>query len=122
MEKLELKHLAPYLPYGLKGITQNRLTIMCGIKTNVQLPIIWEEIESKSKFKGQAAPYHNEHYTSKGGFKPILRPLSDLAKEVELNGVVVIPMELLNGLIMWESEWYKDVENQSYTYGIMIAL
>jgi len=76
--KLELKHLAGYLPYGLKTLTG------------------WNNIEEIIGFK-------DETYFIKGGnvyaygdiqeCKPILRPLSDLTKEIEVNGQKFIPIE-----------------------------
>ncbi len=66
--KLELKHLAPYLPYGLEIIT---------------------ELNSVQKVGGLADMYHIHYYddkTEEGDeplieeIKPILRPLSDLTK------------------------------------------
>jgi hypothetical protein len=60
MNKLELKHLAPYLPYGLriKGKNLNPTTLNHDCLDWVL----------------------NRHY------KPILRPLTDLTKEIEVNG------------------------------------
>jgi len=67
----ELKHLAGYLPYGLKTLTG------------------WNNIEEIIGFK-------DETYFIKGGnvyaygdiqdCKPILRPLSDLTKDIEVDG------------------------------------
>ena len=65
--KLELHHLAPYLPYGLKGKDHNgeemRFT-----------PILLAHIQA-----------------DRMGFTPILRPLSDLTKEIEHNGEKFVP-------------------------------
>ena len=79
MEKSELKHLAGYLLYGLKGITQKRIVKIQGFELGVELPLIWGDINSG--FTGRCD----------FGFKPILRPLSDLAKEIEVNGQKFIP-------------------------------
>jgi hypothetical protein len=75
--KLELKHLAPYLPYKLKclythtnkiGTISNIYTIGDGYDNeDVKLSI----------------DYNNEEHIWM--FKPILRPLSDLTKEIDLN-------------------------------------
>lgn len=71
--KLELKHLAPYLPYGLMlkintpiGIFNRKLQLDCGHDFNLHL--------------------------SECNIKPILRPLSDLTKEIEVNGEKFVPM------------------------------
>ena len=74
--KLELKHIVPYLPYGLK----------CRVKD-----------KGKTKFSELSGIYNDcscvffDIIESQQGFsevKPILRPLSDLTKEID--GVVGI--------------------------------
>jgi len=77
--KLELKHLAGYLPYGLTGIYNGRQT----------------EIEFISK-NGLLTNDSFQHHLDFSEFKPILRPLSDLTKEIEVNGEKFVPItELL---------------------------
>jgi hypothetical protein len=72
--KLELKHLAPYLPYGLN----------CELDTNVHSILIGlEKSFSNDSFVGRFDEF-GEHNLWQ--FKPILRPLSDLTKEIEVNG------------------------------------
>ncbi len=74
--QLEIKHLAPYLPFGVKvrvlredneydifGLTPSQLTLF-------------------------ASNYHFE-------FKPILRPISDLNKQVEIEGKLITPIEMV---------------------------
>lgn len=73
MNELELKHIAPYLPYGLKvqskidrtidGIA--RIVDITGDNNDVKIGYRWSD---------------SEHIWM---FKPILRPLSDLYKEVD---------------------------------------
>lgn len=69
--KLEIKHLAPYLPYLLqrfhKVSNPNGENITALTVTNLN-----ETLSLKSKC---------DYF-----FKPILRPLSDLAKEIEIKG------------------------------------
>ena len=63
VEKLELNHLAPYLPYGLEfyghrkdwALPENNAMVLCPVDLDGR----WQEI------------------------KPILRPLSDLPKAIE---------------------------------------
>lgn len=62
--KLELKHLAAYLPYELKMYYETLL----GVKRHWIL---------RCGTISEAIVYQN---------KPILRPLSDLTKEIEVNG------------------------------------
>lgn len=73
--KLELKHLAPYLPYGLKvhESFSNRIGELRSLningKVNVLHKVIWcFEIEE---------------------IKPILRPLSDLTKELYQHEILI---------------------------------
>jgi len=77
--KLELKHIAPYLPYGLKGIYNE------GNEENTVIDIIGasfinDKMHYQLKFKGGVLGLFDED------FKPILRPLSDLTKEIEVDG------------------------------------
>jgi len=79
MEKLELKHLAPYLPYGLKGKYGDSNTIW------TLNPAITE-----IRYESEELPLY--HFISKFPPKPILRPLSDLTREIEVNGERFIPI------------------------------
>ena len=67
--KLELKTLAPYLPYGLKirYIERNETHIF-------------------NSYNIDAVCSEQNH------LKPILRPLSDLTKEIEVNGEKFVPI------------------------------
>lgn len=83
-EKLELKHLAPYLPYGLKvefdyETLIGELKSLCSFRNTCSLMFrtLWDDI----------------HFDE---IKPIHRPLSDLTKEIENNGERFVPIaELL---------------------------
>jgi hypothetical protein len=68
--KLELKNLASYLPYGLQIIDH--------------LPK-----DTKFTMYGSNIDYCINYC------KPILRPLSDLTKEIEVNGEKFVPMNIL---------------------------
>ena len=83
MKTLELKHLAPYLPYGLKmiyvhtnkiGQISNIYTLGSGYNDDdIKISIDYSE---------------GEHIWM---YKPILRPLSDLTKEIESDGEKIVP-------------------------------
>ena len=74
--KLELKHLAPYLPYGLKGVNRNGTIFLLHTNTS-----------SGGKLeKREISIFLSEE------FKPILSPLSDLTKEIEVNGEKFVPL------------------------------
>lgn len=98
MKKQQLKHLAPYLPYGLKGVLTED-------KTSVFHDEIWFDDESifypgaiwqlcgyaegdlniplgEGCFDGFLWRNNQTYVNFHTGIKPILRPLSDLIKEI----------------------------------------
>ena len=77
--KLELKHIAPYLPYGLKFRNGKEFDVVTGIDNNTVI----------SLFRG-----HLANFTSIEEIKPILRPLSDLTKEIEVDGKRFVPIDI----------------------------
>ena len=91
MKKLELKHLAPYLPYELKmrftGEPQKQFR---GTKV--------EEILTIENYKMLTFSHLR---------KPILRPLSDLTKEIEINEEKFVPMDILNDCLIGLIKWYE---------------
>jgi len=81
--KLELKHLAPYLPYRLELIflkSGRRITMLSCFFDSDTLHVV-------DKNEG------NEYPLSIWDFKPILRPLSDLTEAIEVNGDSFIPID-----------------------------
>lgn len=74
MKTLKLKHLAPYLPYGLNA----KYHMLIDIKRKYDETIIL----SVTNIKWIIAGTHH---------KVILRPLSDLTKEIEHNGEKFVP-------------------------------
>ena len=81
--KLELKHLAGYLPYGLKvrhSSWNEILTMDCCGDNSESLSIL--DIEQYAK--------------------PILHPLSDLTKEIEVNGENFVPIEIIQKDFYWD--------------------
>lgn len=95
MEKLELKHLAPYLPYGLKIMNTN---------TNEHE---WEMCLSDAI---QGAKNDILEVLTVGYQKPILRPLSDLTKGdvayLGYNSSAKCIMDILEGDISYHKfEW-----------------
>jgi len=80
MSKLELKHLAGYLPYGLKGINE-----MHGFKTDIKC--IQTDGDIVHSFGKSPIRF----------IKPILRPLSYLNKEIEVNEEKFVPIDRLFG-------------------------
>ena len=78
MEKLELKHIAPYLPYGLK----TKYFLSDAIVLNEGQP---EDIRDKNLTSD------NVNFVL-SFCKPILYPLSWLTKEIEHNGKKFMPI------------------------------
>jgi hypothetical protein len=111
--KLEFKHVAAYLPYGLKlkyigGLDDedNRtdesshvkigvIGDLVGIDNQYRNPIYWI-----STLNGHVGLCSND-------IKPILRPLSDLKKEIEVDGEKFIPKNRLRDLIMIRGNYSK---------------
>ena len=95
MEKLELKHLAGYLPYGLKMLANNDFVS----------PKIRELTIDGYQFIVNTR-------------KPILRPLSDLTKEIEHNGEKFMPIRKFydmrhvseSELDIWGKELINDIK------------
>lgn len=82
--KLELKHLAGYLPYGLKILIHGtEEVLMTGLET--ETPSTQEKIIYKNSERNFYKTYFYE-------IVPILRPLSDLTKEIEINGEKFVPI------------------------------
>lgn len=88
-EKLELKHLAPYLPYGLKCEILNYQSDYVGEKYGVISGYYYLAGEPHYIFKTKS-----EAGKDASLIKPILRPLSDITKEIEVNGEKFIPMDI----------------------------
>ena len=91
--KLELKHLAPYLPYDLKCdifFAQQSMGT-CVWRIRILDCFYLDKLKNNLEF-----------------IQPILRPLSDFNKVIEVNGEKFVPIE-----------WFEigDVENNSVDYG-----
>jgi hypothetical protein len=79
--KLEVKHLAGYLPYELILVARNVLSeTPRRIYSNLNAMNIMSLVEGDTLYK------------------PILRPLSDLTKEIEVNGEKFVPLYVLQRL------------------------
>lgn len=97
MKKLTIKELAPYLPFGLKWmpIIVNRYHlndywdyIREGHKTEMGLFQVEKILECILNDP-------NDPHKRAIHAKPILRPLSDLTKEIEVNGEKFVPNKFL---------------------------
>lgn len=75
--KLELKHLAGYLPYGLK--------------------MYWEDNQNRTQ-KAWELKCDAVDFVLNNQNKPILHPLSDLTKEIKVNGEKFVPIDRLTNM------------------------
>jgi hypothetical protein len=108
--KLELKHLAPYLPYGLEVKTDKwieEIGSIDGITGNLK-DIRLTLIINRDKEKTKAITWTPlmEHC------KPILRPLSDLTKVIQHNGDEFIPYIEYNYI----SDFLEELSTLDHTY------
>lgn len=87
--ELELKHLAPYLPYELKlqYIVRDKVERIGTLKS-----ITHNEDETHPTKVSISYMYDEEHIWM---FKPILEPLSNLTKPITRNGVTFVAHEKL---------------------------
>lgn len=95
MGKLELKHLAPYLPYNTRVISVRGTIFLLDTYSNMKGTGI-ESRDIQSVFNEQ--------------MKPVLRPLSDLTKEILHNGEKFVPLQYLQINIDWYNleQWKSD--------------
>lgn len=112
MEKLELKHIAPYLPYGVEAIHDYSDRTMRGIISRIEInkrdnDSIWYDISLKNK--------KITRDISLESIKPLLRPLSDLYKEIdgEIPADILFPKEYYS-LIDFYEEHNRENQIQSF--------
>lgn len=104
MMKLELKYLVPYLPYKLKVNHFGTIKILnCGQGSSKH----WVGVTSGLKYQDFVK------------FAPILRPLSDLRNNIEINGERFIPRDTLN--FMYPSESIG-LNPASWSYRVIVKL
>jgi hypothetical protein len=99
--KLELKHLAPYLPYKLKA------KFMHPFVKHQKIGIINNAYNLDDDVKLSIDYSDDEHIWM---YKPILRPLSDLNKEIKVNGNLFTPNHhpLFKIFISADMDWFID--------------
>jgi len=101
--KLELKHLASYLPYGLKFRAKAEVWEMTCLYTLDEYKVWAHNYWDKDKLLYYPALNRKSDFQGKGyrlsQIKPILRPLSDLTKEIEHNGKKFVPFDRLSKFV-----------------------
>lgn len=109
--KLEFTHLAPYLPYGLKA----RLSHIGRLNLDSEYPnehqgkigIIRNFGIYKGEVSGELQVTNKYTFDFEGleELEIILRPLSDLTKEIEHNGERFIPLERIRHINLGHCDW-----------------
>jgi len=103
MDKLELKHLAPYLPYGLRyafdnvsywadaNFTHTGDKFDLGTMSRLTAPEHTPNVVGVKWDDDKNGLYSLTELTSVY-HKPILRPMSDLTKEINIGGSTFVPI------------------------------
>lgn len=99
-QELQYSHITPFLPYGLTAMVNTKVYIISGIDKPFTL----------SKTIVKFLNTKNDELLR--NIKPILRPLSDLTKEIEVNGEKFVPMVKL--LYLYETNYFHENENLKY--------
>lgn len=110
MKELELKHLAPYLPYGLKLQYVVREKVE---QIGIMKSISHNEDETNPTRVSISAMYNEEHIWM---FKPLLRPLSQLTQEIEHNGENFVPLEVIARMIEPE---YILIDKSTFDFNVI---
>lgn len=105
MKTLELKYICGYLPYGLNYLRPDGSTIL---QAHGTLGTLFQSQEN-----GQIT------YSSLSGCRPILRPMSDLTKEITRRGERFVPIVELGRIIGPGGNWqvYRDGAGYLIEYG-----
>ena len=109
MEKLELKHLAPYLPYGLEFIYNGKRQEL----QNLHCFYSYDEdgnIAGKAECTRVICPRFGEMQCLITAIKPILRPLSDLIKETKMNGLLGLQYSEMQVFFSWHFDVFGLIE------------
>lgn len=112
--ELTIEHLVPYLPYELKMYDSynDRIETLSSLHTKADecITLFYKNVGHSRRI--------NE-------VKPILRPLSDLTKEIEFNGEKFVPLEILSQKdnIYYHDKYMREIisnqqhlKNQLYYY------
>ncbi len=93
--ELELKHIAPYLPYGLNL----QFSYEDDTEQNIKRGLLTDVYTIDDDVKLSVEHMDDEHIWM---FKPILRPLSEFCEDLELNGELIDPPTYVFGQDIFE--------------------
>lgn len=100
-KELTIEHLAAYLPYGLKFKSGHFLVGLYNGNSDATRPLLMSETEN--------GPIDWEANFNMD--KPILRPLSDLTREITHNGETFVPIEVLRSEHPHAFEFYSKLDS-----------
>jgi hypothetical protein len=108
MKTIELKHLAAYLPYKLRLYVSIHFRPSTDIFYLQSIDISDNEIRYMCQEEGSDLIDVYNECTELSNVKPVLRPLSDLTKEIEVSGAKTIMIYELGELIDEHNLGYDD--------------
>ena len=105
--KLEIKHLAGYLSYSLKVLDEEygKTFEVCSYRQDSEEWMIYDDID------GSVEEY------SRDILKPILHPLSDLTKEIEVNGEKFVPIVEIGKMFDFDNLERFELDDDIIEYG-----
>lgn len=128
---IKLKHIAPYFPYSLmvsvkrKNDTLFHIGRVCEI-TNKSNHGDWVKVWFDDVITVTSNNLHtsssNSHtyFLGQDSIKPVLRPLSDLIKEIVHNDEKFVPLDeldiLYDGKHSHDDEWIRDTITRGHTW------
>lgn len=110
--KLTIEHLAAYLPYEV-NMTRNGFV---GKLLTIKLPKE-TDIYDGTEFQVSCSNWW-ENTTDANHYKPLLRPLSDLTKEIEHNGERFFPASKMTTHGFHNDFWNEDEFDYRYLYAL----
>ncbi|MCL1655457.1 hypothetical protein M2T79_02530 [Elizabethkingia miricola] len=108
MDKLELKDIAPYLPY-------KPIVIVNDTERNLTAVSIDSEFVFVTQWKGS----REKQMIKIENIKPILRPMSDLTKEITHNGETFVPLHRILEAYCFDLAKMDKKEIQSYAESLI---
>lgn len=117
MTKLELKHIAPYLPYGLGFATQSGKSFKSKCTNSFEIRIV------KGRHPSGSNSYHSLTLDkiNRGEFKPLFRQLSQLTKDEGEYAKFIAAYGDKNTDLDYLCECVEDVSND-LSYDCMVYL